>query len=176
MKRIILDTSVYGKFVEEPEIAAIVLQKVPKEFVIYGTDIIKKELRETPRSYLHKGKKLRVLLLSFYNAFVRKDHHNLQYNKLVDTLVKDYLLGYRKRGGNIADRKIRNDMIIIATATIYKLDIVISDDGNTMMSPLAIATYHAVNKVYGIQDPAFKTYRVFKAELLRSKDQEGRPV
>lgn len=175
MKRVILDTSVYGKLVEEPEIAALILEKLPKEFVIYGMDTIKKELRDTPKSYLYKGKKLRVLLLAFYSAFVRKDHHNLQYNKLIDILVKDYLLEYRKKGGIISDKKLSNDMTIIATATIYKLDIIVSDDERTMFSPLAVATYRAVNKLYGMSDPLFKTYRNFKAELIKS-GQEERPV
>lgn len=168
MKRVILDTSVYGKLVEEPKIAAIILQKVPKEFVIYGTDVIRKELRETPKSLLHKGKKLRGLLLLFYSALVRKDNHDLHYNKLIETLFiapkgnkqdiisfgaiceptkhvrillwvhyKDYLLEYRKKGGNTS-------------------------------------TYRAVNKSYGMPDPVFKTYRTFREELL--KNQEERPV
>ena len=174
MKRVILDTSVYGKFVDEPEIADMVLKRVPEEFVIYGTETIKKELRETPKHLIHKGKKLRIILLSFYGAFIRKSHHDLSYNKLVETLTKDYLLEYKRKGGVTPSRKLKNDFTIIATATIYKLDIVISDDEETMLSPLSIETYQFVNKKYGMPDPVFKKYRAFREELL--KNQEERPL
>ncbi|MEK6887601.1 MAG: hypothetical protein AABX14_01515 [Candidatus Aenigmatarchaeota archaeon] len=90
MKRVILDTSVYGKLSEDPEVTDIILQKLSKEFVIYGIDIIKNELRETPRHVFHGGKNLRNILLSLYRTFVRKSHHYLRFNKLIETLAKDY--------------------------------------------------------------------------------------
>ncbi|MBS3053884.1 MAG: PIN domain-containing protein [Candidatus Aenigmarchaeota archaeon] len=175
MKRVIFDTSVYGKLVEEPKLTDMILQKLSKEFVIYGTDAIKNELRETPGHVFHGGKNLRNILLSLYRAFVRKDHHDLRYNKLIAALAKDYLAGYRKRGGGISGKKLKNDMIIIATATIYKLDIVVSDDEKSMLTDVAVAAYRTVNKLYGLPDPNFKTYRSFRAELLASKNQ-GRPL
>lgn len=174
MKRIIFDTSVYGKLSEDPEVTDIILQKLSKEFVIYGTDVIKKELRETPRSIFQSGKRLRNILLSLYQSFIRKNHHYLRFNKLIETLAKDYMAEYRKKGGNLSDRKMKNDLIIVATATIYKLDIVVSDDEKSMLSTAAIAAYKAVNKLYGMQDPVFKPYRIFRIEML--KNQEERPL
>ena len=176
MKRVILDTSVYGKIVEEPEIAALIFQKLSKDLVIYGTDVIKDELRDTPKSSLHQGKNLRGKLLSFYRGFVKKSHHDLQHNKLIATLAKDYFLEYRRQGGNISDKKLRNDLTIIAVATIYKLDIVVSDDEKSMFSGAAIAAYRIANKLYGMPDPIFKPYRIFRQELLKSKNQEERPL
>ena len=64
MKRIIFDTSVYGKLSEDPETTDAILQKLSKEFVIYGTEVIKNELRETPRHVFHQGRNLRNILLS----------------------------------------------------------------------------------------------------------------
>lgn len=176
MKRIILDTSVYGKLVEEPEIAGIILQKMRREFVIYGTSVIKNELRETPRFSSYKSKNLRIMLLSFYRAFVRKDHHDLEFNKLIATLSRDYMKEYRENGGSLSGEKMKNDLIIIATATIYGLDIVVSDDEKSMLSTSAIDAYLAVNKIYGMPNPAFRKYRQFKSELLKSENQEERPL
>ena len=62
---------------------------------------------------------------------------------------------------------MRNDFIIIATATIYQLDVVISDDENTMLSDKAVDAYMNVNKKYGLKDPKFKKYNEFKKELAR---------
>ena len=39
MRRILLDTSVYGRLVEEPEIVEVLLNKLSKEIVVYGTAI-----------------------------------------------------------------------------------------------------------------------------------------
>ena len=176
MKRVILDTSVYGKLVEEPEVADIILQRTPKEFVIYGNGIIKKELRDTPKHVFHSGKNVRNLLLSLYRSFVRKDHHDLDFNKLIETLSKDYMKTYRESGGSLSNEKMKNDLIIIATATIYGLDIVVSDDENSMMSTPAIDAYLAVNRIYGMPNPSFRKYRHFKAELLRPKNQGDLPL
>lgn len=171
MKRVILDTSVYGKLAEDPELTELLLQRLSKEIVIYGNDTIKNELRETPKHVFHKGRNLRNILLSLYRAFLKKSRHDLSYNRLVETLAKDYLAEYRKRGGSVGERKIMNDMIIIATATIYRLDIVVSDDEKTMLSSLAVSAYRAVNKLYGLQNPLFKPYRTFRTEML-----QGRPL
>ena len=100
MKRIMLDTSVYGRLVEEPSIIEALSKRIPNEFVIYGNEIIKNELRKTPRKLLF-GRNLRVLLLNLYSSFIRKDHHILTVNKLVQTLARDYMVEYRDRKGNI---------------------------------------------------------------------------
>ena len=176
MRRVILDTSVYGKLSEDPQMTDIILRNLSKEFVIYGTDTIKNELRETPSHVFHEGKNLKNILLSLYRAFVRKSRHDLRYNKLIETLAKDYMIEYRKKGGNISDKKMKNDLIIIATATIYKLDIVISDDEKSMLSTKAVAAYKSVNTTYGISDPVFMTYRIFRLELLNPKNYEERPL
>ena len=159
MNRIMLDTSVYGKLVKEED----VLDKINKrckthEFMIYGTHLIRQELRATPRTVLHRSKKLRILLLNTYDSFIIKENQNLKFNKLIETLSEDYFLEYRKNKGNLSNEAMRND---------FQLNVVVSDDEATMLSDKAIKSYAHVNKIYGMKDPQFKKYGEFKRELSR---------
>ena len=168
MERIMFDTSVYGRLVKEED----VLNKVndrrkTHEFVIYGAPLIRQELRATPKTALYGAKKLKILLLNTYDSFIIKESQNLKFNKLIETLSKDYFLEYRKNRGNLSNEAMRNDFTIIATATIYQLNVVISDDETTMLSDKAIKSYVNVNKKYGMKDPQFKKYSEFKKELSR---------
>ena len=162
------DTSVYGKFVIDEEILDKVKKKCKThEFIVYGTPVIRKELRATPKTIVHEGGKLRILLLNLYDSFVTKDNQNLKFNKLVEALSRDYFSEYKKNKGSLSNEAIRNDLAIIATATIYRLDIIVSDDERTMLSDKAIKSYKSVNKKYGLKDPYFKKYAQFKKELTR---------
>ncbi len=160
-----LDTSVYGKLIEEPAVADMLVKKIPDEFVVYGGEVIRKELRETPKRKRLEGRNKRILLLALYSAIIRKDHHELTSNKLVETLAADYYAEYRRSGGSISGERLRNDFLIIAMSTIHQLDIVVSDDEDTMLSDNAVRAYSRTNKAYGLRNPAFKTYRKLKSEL-----------
>lgn len=166
MNRVLFDSSVYGKLVIEEDILDIVRHKHKNhEFIIYGSKIIRDELRNTLRTILYKTRKLRILLLNIYDNFIIKDNHNLKFNKLIETLSYDYFKEYRKNRGNLSHEAIKNDFIIVATATIYQLDIIVSDDQKTMLAEKAIKSYKAINQKYGLIDPKFKTYEEFKHEI-----------
>jgi predicted nucleic acid-binding protein len=168
MKRIMFDTSVYGELVKEEDVLDKVNDKSKThEFVIYGAPLIRQELRATPKKALYGAKKLRILLLNAYDSFIKKENQNLKFNKLIETLSKDYFSEYKRNKGNLSNEAMRNDLIIIATATIYQLDIVISDDETTMLLDKAIKSYIQVNKIYGMKNPQFKKYSEFRKELTR---------
>lgn len=168
MERIMFDTSVYGKLVEDEEILNKVKEKYQNhEFIIYSTIIIRKELRATPKSVVHGIIKLRILLLNLYDSFITKDSQNLKFNKLVEALSSDYFSEYRKNKGSLSNETLRNDFVIAATATIYHLDVIVSDDEKTMLSEKAVNSYKSVNRKYGLKDPTFKKYSQFKKELTR---------
>ncbi|MCH8004463.1 MAG: hypothetical protein IH934_07595 [Nanoarchaeota archaeon] len=169
-KRIILDTSVYGRLVSDK----ITLQNIEEKreshrIVIYGTTIVRQELRGTPKHVTLEGKKLRILLLNIYDSLVTR--HNLEFNKLIRTLSNDYFKAYRKEDGSLSNQEINNDLVIVATATIYNLDIIVSDDERSMLSDKAIRAYKKVNKEYGIKNPIFKKFNNFKEEIARRSFQ-----
>ena len=168
MKRIMFDTSVYGKLVEDGEVLIRVNEKTENhEFVIYGTEVIRKELRATPKTAIHGSGKLRILLLNLYDSFVVRDNQKLKFNKLVEDLSNDYFLEYKKNKGNLSNEAMINDFIIIATATIYQLDVIVSDDEKTMLSDKGVKSYQSVNGKYGLSGTIFKKYSQFKQELTR---------
>lgn len=168
MQRIIFDTSVYGKMIFDERVLLNVRNKIQShEFLVYGTSIIRKELRATPKSIRKGSQKIRILLLNLYDSFIVKDNQNLKSNKLVEDLSGDYFLEYKKNGGALSNDAIANDLMIVATATIYHLDIIISDDERTMLSDKAVKSYTNVNKRYGLDNPIFKKYAQFIRELTR---------
>ena len=162
MKRVLLDTSVYGKLIEEPQTVIEIARQVPSHLVIYGFRTVRNELRETPPSLRFAGRSKRILLLNLYDSLMR--NHDLTENKLIETLARDYFKTYIIKG-NIAESKLRNDFLIIAAATIHHLDIVVSSDLHTMLSNNAIECYTQVNKKYGLPNPTFTPYENFKQTL-----------
>lgn len=166
MKRIIFDTSVYGNLVMEDAVRKRIEEMAKtKEYIIYGNSIIRKELRQTPKTLILKKRNLRILLLTLYDSFVKKENHDLKINILIETLSKDYFKEYKKNNGVFSDNELKDDLMIIATATIYHLDIVVSNDERTMLSKQLVKVYESVNREYGMKNPLFKNYLKFKKEL-----------
>ena len=165
MNRILFDTSVYGRLIYEPKILEKIKKSYKEEFILYGCSTIRKELRKTPKDILLEKKKAQILLLNIYDSFIVKENHNLKYNNLVETLAKDYFKEYQKQGGSFSETSIKNDLIIIATATIYQLDIIVSGDKKSMLSKKAKESYKNTNKNYGLKDPEWREYDDFKKEL-----------
>lgn len=165
MNRILFDTSVYGRLIYESEILQKIRDEYKQEFIIYGCSTIRKELKKTPKTIALGNKKVQILLLEVYDSFIIKENHDLKYNKLVKDLSEDYLREYKKNEGSLSEFSIKNDFIIIATATIYQLDIVVSGDKKSMLSEKAIKSYEKINSVYGLKNPKWREYENFKKEL-----------
>ena len=95
MNRILLDTSVYGRLVnDETTLQSLEREQETHHIIVYGTRAIRQEIRRTPKNITLEGRKLRILLLNIYDALVQKDNHDLAYNKLVETLSEDYFKEY----------------------------------------------------------------------------------
>jgi len=99
MERIMLDSSVYGRLVDDIELTEKFGKLIPKDFVVYGNKTIRDELKETPRNVRLKSGSKKLLLLRIYDSLIRKDHHDLKHNKLIETLAGDYFKEYRKEKG-----------------------------------------------------------------------------
>ena len=169
-KRILFDTSVYGKLVDDTLLFALILErKQNHEFIIYGTDIIRKELRATPITLFNKtkDKKIRIFSLSLYDALITKDNHHLRMNDLIQLLAYKYIQEYKRQGGNVGAEELRNDFLLIASATIYHLDIVVSDDRRTMLSESAQRAYTIVNKNMGLRNPVYLLYNLFRTKIFK---------
>src|SRR3989338_4508710 len=149
MKRELLDSNIYGKIIEKMD-ADLVLNNLPKSgIVIYGSEIIRKELRDAPKEKImvaeNKKIKIRLLLLSIYDFIVK--NHQLKATGKVKEVAEAYYPAYKKFGGKKTREEISNDFIIVSTAALNRLDVVYSEDNKTMLGTDAIKNYELVNSI-----------------------------
>ena len=169
MKRELLDSNIYGKIIEKMEVN-FVLNNLPKSnTLIYGSDIIRKELRDTPKEKIviaeNKKKKIRILLLNLYDFIVK--NHQLKTTDDVKELAEAYYMAYKKFGGFRLRESMINDFMIVSIATLNKLDVVYSEDNNTMLNNYAVKSYELVNSIKKLNTPKFKSYEEFKNEISK---------
>lgn len=72
MKRVLLDTNIYGRIVERQQEERVKesLGNSP-DIIVYGFDVVRKELRATSRKIRFGKKSVRIALLTLYDAFWR---------------------------------------------------------------------------------------------------------
>ena len=88
MKRIIFDTSAYGEMIIHPEIVKLLRRIVESNgIVVYGTKLIRKELRDTPKNERIKEGKLRLLMLDLYDSLVSKSKRELKISDLIEIVA-----------------------------------------------------------------------------------------
>ncbi|MBI4170466.1 MAG: hypothetical protein HY514_02140 [Candidatus Aenigmarchaeota archaeon] len=95
MKRVILDTNIYGFLLEKDEPDTIEDSVAKSDIVIYGVRVIRKELRNTPKkstAYDRSRKairNLRISLLTLYNTITKMlSKQAVKSYRLVNTLRK----------------------------------------------------------------------------------------
>lgn len=163
MKKMILDTNVYGNIAKEKE-PYWTLEKVRSQhnYVFYGIrEVIRKEIRETPKDIrLLDNKSLRMLLLSLYDAIIKQ--HELKLNEKTSFIAKRYCEVYKELGGGISKENVINDFLIIACASVNNMNVVVSDDNSTMLSKNSLKSYNIINKTLNLRTPEFIDYSKFK--------------
>jgi len=163
--RIILDTSIYGKIIDD-RLEDEIIEKADihkHDLTIYGIKIIRAEIKAAPKHSKDRYS-LRQTLLNLYDSLVK--NHELEINPLAHTLASLYYKSYRQNGGSVSWKQMMNDMLIVAEASISKMDIVVSSDNRTMLSEPAKEAYYSVNKKHSIITPNFIGYEEFKKKLF----------
>ncbi|MAG47541.1 hypothetical protein CL617_02970 [archaeon] len=163
MLKIIFDTNIYGKLIEENKINSI-REKIleDKEFIVYGFKPIKKELRDAPKNEKLGRLSKRNLLLALYNELTKGRY--LKDSIEVNNLALKFYNSYRKFGGirNWSKTNIDVDFTLVACASFYRLDIVISDDSKTLLSKSARKAYKHICVKDGFWQPNFWKYSDLK--------------
>ncbi|MFH1225274.1 MAG: hypothetical protein V1676_05730 [Candidatus Diapherotrites archaeon] len=111
---------------------------------------IRDELREIPKTIAVEGHNYRQTLISIYDRITK--NHSYPVESLAETLAEEYWRAYR---GGTAKRKMMPDFIIVAIATIHRLDIIVSEDERTMKSRKALQAYKEVNRQKDLETPKF---------------------
>lgn len=164
MKRVILDTNIYGLIVEMGNLEELRELIRKSDVIIYGNKVIREELRTTPKGIID-GINLRSDLLKLYNEITK--NRELGFNKKAIEAAENYYKTYRQIGGITSRKKMQNDFLIVASASMHDLDIVVSEDNATMRNELALRAYSIVNSVLKLRTPRFIGYEEFKKEIKK---------
>ena len=163
MLRVIFDTNIYGKLIEEERVNEI-REKIreDKEFVIYGFQPVRKELRDTPKTSRLGRLSTRNLLLNVYDELTKGRY--LQDSIQIHRLAMKFYNSYRVFGGikNWQKSNINVDFTIVACASFYRLDLVISDDQKTLLSKPALKAYKHICMKENMWHPNFWKYSDLK--------------
>lgn len=163
IRRVILDTNVFEKIIEYEE-RGLLKKKIKRRrdrIIIYGIrNVIRKELREVPSRVKVRKAQLRLALLSVYDDLIGE--HELNIVPVARFLAKSYFEEYRRNRGSQGWKKMENDFLIVACATINHLDIVVSEDEATMLSKPALRAYEIVNRENNYEVPEFLSYEKFR--------------
>lgn len=164
MKRILLDTNIYGLIVIDEDRDKI-RDSIEKKrvLVVYGLPLIRRELRDTPKNLRVGGNNLRSDLLGLYDEVTK--NHTLKFINESEKLSSYYFNAYKEIGGYASKSEIEKDFIIVACASLNDLDIVISNDNKTMLSEKALKSYRIVNQIKKVRLPRFLNYEEFKKEI-----------
>ena len=160
MRRVLLDTNIYGELAIDKELARVINNIKKEEWIIYGTKTIRQELRRTPKKRLFQEKNLRITMLAIYDKLVK--NHNLEIKSNAIKLVAEYILTYKNLGGGKGLDEMRNDLMIVACASLNGLDIVASDDCHSLCSERALQAYRIVNDLKRLRTPMFLRYLEFR--------------
>ena len=173
-RTVILDTNVYGELlIEENDEELIDKIRTDKKNLIYGIDIIEKELEKTPIEIKYKGKELRKLLIDLFESL---SDEVINITPLAKHLAGEYFERYEKVSKSKKyntlkekheDQNFKIDLQIIAIASIHSVDIVVSADTRTMLSQISKDIFKHVNKINRLRTPEFLIYKEFKERYLR---------
>ena len=156
--RLLCDTCIYGIMINDNEVNTMI-EKIQSSgrFKINGFDVIKRELRREGRD----KSRLTGLYDQLMNA---KDYP--EYQKIT-RLAEEYYREFKNFGGTSPKQKIINDFKIIACASLYYMNVVVSEDEKTMLGLLSKKAYDRVNAAKKIKTPEFWKYPRFKKEILK---------
>ena len=168
MKRVLLDTNVYGELILDKETSGLLLNLVPVELIVYGSEVNRKELRGVPEEertedWSGKDRSKRLLLLNLYDLLTQNDERTYRTTPFVEILSLQYFDEYTRLGGKRGYEELRRDFVIVAASSIHNLDLIVSKDTKTMLSKEARKSYENVNSRNQLRTPQLFDYQEFKS-------------
>ena len=172
MKRVLLDTNIYGEIVKCNDtelVKRFVENKLGMNIAVYGNSVIRRELRDVPKK-TQEGRRTRLAVLTLYDLMVGS--HSFELTGVMHELANAYVSVHKELKGQLQRKKsfdepLYNDFLIIASATLKGLDVVYSCDEKTMFSEEARKAYKIVNDVKKLRTPNFESYDGFIKEIKR---------
>lgn len=97
-----------------------------------------------------RGKSLRNTLLAIYDDLAGS--HDYLLDGIAEGIAEQY---WNEYDGGMPKRKLMDDFRIVAISSLHSLDLIVSEDENSMKSGHAIRAYLKVNNLSGLRTPAF---------------------
>lgn len=153
--KVIFDTNVWCHLLKERITKIKKLLAGSSKIEVYRYSKIEDELKAIPKhAKLGKFSKRKVVI-ELYNFVTKGNYlrHSLEINKL----AKKYYNYYKQHGGGHDWRttNISVDFSIVACASKWKMDVVYSEDKNSLASKIALKAYKHVNIKEGHRTPNF---------------------
>ena len=167
MKRLLLDTNIYGLLAADRTFHSIhqALQQQKNDIHVYGFSLIRKELKAAPK-VLIDGVNVRASLLRAYDSVIVKEYSlSGEYKRIAEEYYSAYLLC----GGRLPQEVLFNDFLIVACASKHEIPIVVSEDNATLVSELTKKAYDLVNTKRSLPCPRFIGYTRFKESILGAR-------
>ncbi len=154
MVSVILETNIYGRIVEDRIHGADLVERISADpaFIVVNFRVIRKELRRAPR------------FLPVYDKLVSR--RIIDESQAIKRLAEAYFATYKANNGVQSKRKILNDFMIVACATLKGCDLVCSDDRRTLQHPVALQAYRVENLKRRLRTPNFFSYDDLKRSFL----------
>ncbi len=163
MKRIILDTNIYGELIFDKEYTNL-KDAIPKKLTVYGFRVIRDELRDIPKKIKVEGSNFRIAILHIYDEITQD--RSFPMTEEMQDLAELYFSSYKDFGGVQSRDHIKDDFLIVACASIKGMDIVASEDNKTLLSENAQKAYKLMNASQKLKTPEFIGYLEFKRWLI----------
>ena len=150
----LFDSNIYGILIVDKDNGPDLIQKIKSDsnFIIHNFKLIRNELRGAPAT------------LPVYDRLVAK--RVIVENKQISDLAHKYFENYKQNGGVQGQKKIMNDFKIVACATLYNCDLVVTEDQRTLLNPVSIMAYRYVNLKINRRTPTFYRYKDIKNKYL----------
>ena len=162
MRRVLLDTNVYGHIIKTTDKDCLIERVKNHTMLICGSSIIRQELRDIPKNAMYKDIGVRNLCLEIYDGLV-DEKRNYAVTELVRSIAMEYSRIYK---GFHSWRELENDFLIVASSSLHNIDIVVSNDERTMISQIAMDAYRIVNRKFQLRSPNFINHGKF-LDLLK---------
>ncbi|MAG15872.1 hypothetical protein CMO88_02320 [Candidatus Woesearchaeota archaeon] len=172
MKRVLIDTNVYGELILDEVATNMLVDLIPSELIIYGSEINRTELRDVAKQAKLDHRSKRISLLNLYDFLTQKEKRTYRTTPFIELLSLKYFEEYTRLKGKKGYELLRKDFIIVATATIHNMDLVVSKDTKTMLSKEAKKAYENLNQRNQLRIPELLDYADFKKELERLYNEE----
>ncbi len=161
MKRLLLDTNIYGELAFDGQSTAV-REKILEKVIVHGFRPVREELRAVSRRVLLERRSLRIALLHIYDEIIKKEY---PLTSEITDLAEVYYKKYRELGGSCAHDKMFTDFSVVACATLHQIDIVVSEDNRTMLVQHSLDAYNEINSSRMVRTPQFIGYLEFKRWL-----------